>query len=741
MINSNYFYINNIKINNIDKNKNIIDYLEGLKIKIPHFCYHQNLSIAGNCRMCLIELKNSPKPLISCSMTITNKMELYTDSPLVKKARENILEFLLLNHPLDCPVCDQGGECDLQDQSMVFGTSKKRFYKYKNVVIDKNLGPIVKTVMTRCIHCTRCIRFATEIAGVENLGSFGRGANMEIGTYINTEFQSELSGNTIDICPVGALTSKPYSFIDRNWELKIYKTIDFCDGFGSNLTISVKNDNNITKIIPGYDQFDTTNNWISDKSRFSFDSMFSPERISNIYISNGKMETHTLSTWKNIFKEIIFIIYFQDHLNKHLLKKFKLTIIINKGNLSLEVLTSLFLLEKKYSFIQLRKISYSYINLDLEYKFLTNSVNNIKKLNTSNLCFLIGINTRYEGSILNIKLRQRYLKGNFKIFSLNSLLDLTFSTKILGSNLKFLQKMVEGNNFFCQEFIYSKNPLIICSSELFKRKDSIEINEILESLENYITIYNKDWYGFNILNSNINDTGINNISNLKNLSEKDFLNSSTLYFIETCLNTNNTIKKLIELKLLKFIELENNNKFIVEQNSLTFDIFHKKKKNNYNIYTLVQLPSTNFFEEEGIYYNTEGIYKKTVKIISSFQQSKNNWEIIRQFSSFLTKINFASNLTFKYKTMNNFMHFIKFRYFPITNFKSSIYSLIDKKKKDFFFFNKFKILNKKLFKTKTILCINDFYIGGNDLYSKYSKVMIECSKLLRLNSTNFKYIV
>ena len=167
----NYFYVNDLKINNIVKNQNIIDYLESMGILIPHYCYHKNLSVSGNCRMCLIELKNSPKPLVSCAMTINNKMELYTDSPLVKKARENVLEFLLLNHPLDCPVCDQGGECDLQDQSMVFGVSKKRFFKYKRSVTNKNIGPIVKTIMTRCIHCTRCVRFTSEIAGVDDLGT------------------------------------------------------------------------------------------------------------------------------------------------------------------------------------------------------------------------------------------------------------------------------------------------------------------------------------------------------------------------------------------------------------------------------------------------------------------------------------------------------------------------------------------------------------------------------------------
>ena len=217
-----YFYINNIKFNyTLEFNSTskadlwkynvpLIDYCETLGINIPHYCYHKNLSISGNCRMCLIELKGSPKPVVSCAMSAKsclNNAEVFTNSPLVKKARENILEFLLLNHPLDCPICDQGGECDLQDQSFFFGLSKKRFYSFKRVVTDKNIGPIVKTVMTRCIHCTRCVRFAGEVAGVDDLGMFGRGMNSEIGTYVTKIFQSELSGNVIDLCPCLLYTS------------------------------------------------------------------------------------------------------------------------------------------------------------------------------------------------------------------------------------------------------------------------------------------------------------------------------------------------------------------------------------------------------------------------------------------------------------------------------------------------------------------------------------------------------
>jgi NADH dehydrogenase (ubiquinone) Fe-S protein 1 len=201
----------NKKINN---KISLIAYLIANGISIPHYCYHNNLSIAGNCRVCLVELKNSMKPIVSCATNaraaLSSSNNMYHDSALIKKARENILEFLLLNHPLDCPICDQGGDCDLQDQSLFFGFTKRRFYKFKRIVSDKNLGPIVKTVMTRCIHCTRCVRFSTEIAGVEDLGMFGRGNSSEIGTYVDKVLLTELSGNVIDLCPVGNLTNKSY---------------------------------------------------------------------------------------------------------------------------------------------------------------------------------------------------------------------------------------------------------------------------------------------------------------------------------------------------------------------------------------------------------------------------------------------------------------------------------------------------------------------------------------------------
>jgi len=475
----NYFYVNGIKINYIEKDKNIIDYIENLNIKIPHFCYHKNLSIAGNCRLCLVELKNSPKPLISCAMPISNKMEIYTNSFLVKKARENILEFLLLNHPLDCPICDQGGECDLQDQSLTFGLNKKRFYFYKRSVINKNLGPIIKTVMTRCIHCTRCIRFAKEIAHSEDLGVFGRGYSMEIGSYIEKIFNSEISGNVIDICPVGALTSKTYSFFDRTWELKNVFSIDYSDSLNLDIKVSIKNDFLITKITPYYYNHNNNfENWISDKTRFSFDGMFSLERLSTLIVTNDVNYFDNSILWKQMFKEITLIIYFQNHFNKHLLKLPFITIIID-NSISVELLNLLLLFEKKYEFIKIKKVNNFFNFIDLDTNLLINSANNITKLNLSEIILLIGLNTRLESSTLNIKLKQRFLKGNVKIFTINSLLDFTFPIINLGANITILKNIVEGTNIVCQELKSKKNPLLLFNTILLERNDSNVINFFL----------------------------------------------------------------------------------------------------------------------------------------------------------------------------------------------------------------------------------------------------------------------
>ena len=753
-----YFHINNVKFNYTlefqssqkkdywKQNAPLIEYCETVGINIPHYCYHKSLSISGNCRMCLVELKNSPKPIVSCAMSAKsclNNSEVYTNSPLVKKARENVLEFLLLNHPLDCPVCDQGGECDLQEQSFFFGMSKKKFYNFKRVVMDKNLGLIVKTVMTRCIHCTRCVRFAREIAGVQDLGMFGRGLNSEIGTYVQKTFQSELSGNVIELCPVGALTSKLYPFVSRNWELKNVSSIDFSDGFGSNLNIYLKN-NKIIKISPSFDSNLNSVVWISDKTRFSFDGMFSPERVLEGFILKGNNEYNKSVLWNVLLTEIVNTLYFQDHLNKHFFNINYLTIVFGL-NSSLEVLNLLILFSKKYSFIKLRKINGHIKSVDFEHNLLLNSSNNLQK---SNLCFLIGVNTRYEGSYLNIKLRQRHLKGDFKIVSLGSFIDLTIPVSYSGLNIKTIKSLSEGNHFLCQDIVNSKNPIFILSSEIYKRKDFSGLSGMFKFLSSEFS--GSLFKEFNILNSSLNEVGVNYLQNFKSLSIKDLNKSNGIYFINAKVNSSDTLNNLIDLKVLNYFILNNKRPFFCfDQNSSVSTNIPKYLLLNQSCYNYINLPNNVFFESNGTFINTEGHFKKVVKFLPSSKQSKEDWQILRKIFSYSKKINYTSNyrfnsiIHFNNNTFNNYKNFIGFLYFA-NKFISTTHKFMFSKNvsgKLKVNFNKIKLSKTKVISTNLKLWIKDFYTGGSDCYSNKSITMINCSSLHRSQNKNFNSVI
>ncbi|XP_013415957.1 NADH-ubiquinone oxidoreductase 75 kDa subunit, mitochondrial-like [Lingula anatina] len=267
-------FINDTRVE-VDPGTTVLQACAVAGVEIPRFCYHDRLSIAGNCRMCLVEVERSPKPIASCAMPVMKGMKVKTDSEVSRRAREGVMEFLLMNHPLDCPICDQGGECDLQDQSVAFGSDRSRFtdikFTGKRAVEDKNIGPLIKTIMTRCIHCTRCIRFASEVAGVDDLGTTGRGGGLQVGTYVEKLFRSELSGNVIDLCPVGALTSKPYAFTARPWETRKVDSIDVHDAVGSNIVVSTRT-GEVMRILPRVNE-DINEEWISDKSRFAYDGL------------------------------------------------------------------------------------------------------------------------------------------------------------------------------------------------------------------------------------------------------------------------------------------------------------------------------------------------------------------------------------------------------------------------------------------------------------------------------------
>ncbi|MDA8791542.1 NADH-quinone oxidoreductase subunit NuoG, partial [Candidatus Pelagibacter bacterium] len=406
--------VNEIEVE-VEEGLTVLQACEKAGVEIPRFCYHEKLSIAGNCRMCLVEMEKSPKPIASCAMPAADGMVIKTNTPKIEKSRKGVMEFLLANHPLDCPVCDQGGECDLQDQSMFYGIDKSRFKENKRSVPDKNMGPLIKTQMTRCIHCTRCIRFATEIAGVPELGAIGRGEDMQITTYLEQSIQSELSGNVIDLCPVGALTSKPYVFEARPWELKKTESIDVMDAVGSNIRVDTYGWE-VKRILPLINE-DINEEWISDKTRYACDGL-SNQRLDTPYIKyNGKFEK---ATWDEVFKIIKSKI-------KNTSKDKIAGFVGDLANMeSSYIFKEFFDRTLDTNNYDCRTSNY-YTNINERENYLFNS--KINGIEESDLIFLIGTNPRFEATILNARIRKSYVNNLTKILSLSDVGDLTYPYK------------------------------------------------------------------------------------------------------------------------------------------------------------------------------------------------------------------------------------------------------------------------------------------------------------------------
>jgi len=390
-----------------EKGMTVLQACELADVEIPRFCYHEKLSIAGNCRMCLVEMEKSAKPIASCAMPAAEGMNIKTNTSFVEKARKGVMEFLLANHPLDCPVCDQGGECDLQDQSLYYGADKSRFVENKRNVKEKYMGPLIKTQMTRCIHCTRCVRFATEVAGVPEIGSIGRGENMEITTYLEKSMVSELSANVIDLCPVGALTSKPYAFEARPWELKKTESVDVMDAVGSNIRVDTYNWE-VKRILPRLNN-EINEEWISDKTRYSCDGLLK-QRLDVPYIKKeNKLQKCSWDEAIDLITKKIQSIqpeeiagHIGDIVNMENALAFKKLFKIFKSN-------NLEFREKKF-----------YINPSEKMNYTFNS--SIIGIEESDLILLIGTNPRHEATILNARIRKVFAQKKVSIFSINSFL-------------------------------------------------------------------------------------------------------------------------------------------------------------------------------------------------------------------------------------------------------------------------------------------------------------------------------
>ena len=592
-----------LKVNDIDveveEGLTVLQACEKAGAEIPRFCYHEKLSIAGNCRMCLVEMEKSPKPIASCAMPVAEGMVIKTNTPKVEKARKGVMEFLLANHPLDCPVCDQGGECDLQDQSMYYGVDKSRFSENKRAVPDKNMGPLIKTQMTRCIHCTRCIRFATEIAGVPELGAIGRGEDMQITTYLEQSIQSELSGNVIDLCPVGALTSKPYVFEARPWELKKTESIDVMDAVGSNIRVDTY-DWEVKRVLPIINE-DINEEWISDKTRYACDGLLN-QRLDTPYIKyNNKFEK---ASWDEVFNIIKSKI---ENSNKDKICGFVGDLINMETSFIFKEFFDRTINNKNY---ESRHTSKFLDNSQRENYLFNSTINGIED---SDFILLIGTNPRFEATIVNARIRKSYLNNNTKIVSVNDVGDLTYPYKSLDGKTKTIKDIFESNHSISNEIISSKKPMIIIGESLLNNESANYLFSLIKKFLMKNEKISENWNSLNILSTDAATVG--------NL-DLDLINKNQ-----------DLIKDLYENKF----EIV----YLLGQDNLNFN-----KKNEFIIYqgshgdrgaeiADVILPAAAYTEQSGHYTNLEGKVQKSYKASYPPGKSKEDWEIVNNLAEFM----------------------------------------------------------------------------------------------------------
>ena len=692
-------FVNNYPIL-VSKNTSALEACEAFGVFVPRFCYHERLNVVGNCRMCLVEIEKAPKPVASCAFPVASSMRIYTNTPLVQKARENVLEFLLMNHPLDCPICDQGGECDLQEQTMMFGSNRSRFFYSKRGVEDKNCGLLVKTILTRCIHCTRCVRFLQDIAGQEDLGTTLRGQETKIGTYIEKNLNSELSGNIIDLCPVGALTSKPYAFSARPWEIKSVETVDINDSVGSNIRLNFK-ETEVLRILPILN--DTLNEeWISDKTRFSFDGLKN-QRLRSPYIlqmNTPKIEIRQIK-WETALE------IFHSKLQKALQENPENVLFVCGNTLDLETLESL---KEISEILGNTLITEDFLNLENNLTVSIKSNTNFSNVLESDLCLVVGANSRFEASLLNVRLKKRIRKGEFIKASIGLRDNLTYLNDSIGNSIKTLIEISEGKHSFCQKLVKTQKPFIIVGSGVKKRIDSKAMSALIEKLSRYTNVVNEDWLGINFLPIKANTVG----SNLMGISQK---NKSKL-----------TSKKwkFIYCVGLDFFQKDSlfpnpffKSQFVVVQTPYVFPSLLKEKEG-------LLLPTTVFTEKDGIFVNLESRIQKTSTALISPSLARDD---VKTVSILFSKILKRQKGIF-YPSLKTFSNILEIdKYFSLgfnSNKKTFTKTLLTFLSKE---------TPQKVMKTPLTVVLSNFFVSNQ--ITKNSLVMSKCASSFKINYLNF----
>ncbi|MDR0484082.1 MAG: NADH-quinone oxidoreductase subunit NuoG [Alphaproteobacteria bacterium] len=592
----------------------IIQACDSLGVSIPRFCYHDKLPSVGSCRMCMVEISGSRKLVPSCATTISEGMEVKTETPEIHKARKMVLEMLLINHPLDCPICDKGGECDLQDQTYRYGLDKSAINVVKRAVEEKDFGPLITPYMTRCIHCTRCIRFATEIAGIQELGALGRGDHTEISMYISKSLSSELSGNLAEVCPVGALTNSSYAFKARPWELISTETIDVLDAVGSNIKVDATG-LAVLRIMPKIN--DSINeSWIGDKSRYIVDAL----RIQRLDIPmiriNGKL---VKSSWNEAMRTIA-----------DKLKSLQGSEIASLMGDFVDIETA-FITKKLFNALGSDNIDCRFItnsaennvidvNFDVEDRgsYLFNTT--IAGIEEADSCLIVGSNPRFEAPILNARLRKRYLRGGFEMAVIGEKYDGNYKYDYLGSNISLLQDILNGKHPFAEKLKSSKKPMLVLGIGAFVGNNSSDIVSLAKEIAIKYNMIQDNWNGYNVLNTS---AGMLSSMEAGFVSKDKKINADSIV----------SATKAKNIKLLWLNNVDN-----IDFDSLPKDIFvvyqgHHGDKGAARADVI--LPSNLWLEQDGTYVNIEGRLQRSYQAVPTVGESKKSWKIIRKFAEYV----------------------------------------------------------------------------------------------------------
>lgn len=593
------------KEHEFDNGLSVIQACEQIGIEIPRFCYHPRLKIAGNCRMCLVDLEGSPKPIPSCATPVRDGMVIHTNNAKVKHDREAVMEFLLINHPLDCPVCDQGGECDLQDQALYFGKDYSRYKEEKRIVCNKNLGPLIGTIMNRCILCMRCVRFGEDIAGVTELGATGRGEKMEIASYLESAITSELSGNMIDVCPVGALNSIPYQFHGRPWEIKKTNSIDVMDAVGAHIRIDHRG-GEVLRIKPR-ECAEINEEWLGDKSRFAYDGLLY-QRLDIPYVRvNGRLQP---SSWEEAYKAIA--------------SKIKKTeadhIAAIAGELvdceSMAVLKNLMGKLGSPHMDTVNTASIYYKDRRCSYIFNTG----IAATEKADFCLLIGSNPRQEAPIINVRLRKAVVKNGMKVYRIGDTADLTYPVTELGNDLSILNDILKGEGEAVEALKKASYPmLIIGQGALRSNQASIILKKCADIVKAYNMVHEDGWNGFNVLHTSAAQVGAIDLGFIP--GEKGF---TTPRIIEATHNTTVDVVYLLGA-----------DEVATELASNTFVIYQGHHGGSGASRADVILPGCAYTEKSGMYVNTEGRSQCAEQAVDPVGEAKEDWKILTELAGYL----------------------------------------------------------------------------------------------------------